>query len=205
MYVRLVLGLMGANNLLDGVKLLRRESPSWKQLTRPGDGIGHMIPGLQLLRVLWPVADEDAQIVHPCGGKENIIVVIEALAQTSCQGVKAGHVAELVCGIGCGANVSDDRVPPGLVFHRVFAGQPPPRSRPVAGDPGQPPPRPGPVAGDPGQSGVTRIRSSPPRSWTTNSGEAAGTATMPRVGRSTGSKDAPESRAEPAAANKYAS
>lgn len=56
----------------------------------------------------------------------------------------------------------------------------------------------------PGQLGVMRIRSRPPRFSTKNSGEAAGTATIPRVGNSTGSKPLPgeEMRPEPAAANR---
>src|SRR5580658_6283894 len=54
-----------------------------------------------------------------------------------------------------------------------------------------------------GQLGAMRIRSRSPRSSTTNAGELAGTATMPRDGRSTGSKSGPANLPAPAAANRY--
>ncbi len=68
------------------------------------------------------------------------------------------------------------------------------------------PPRPRSHAVAAGQFGVMRISSScspaPLASSSTNSGEAAGTATMPRGGRSTGSNPSPASRPAPAAANR---
>src|ERR1700733_2208345 len=51
-----------------------------------------------------------------------------------------------------------------------------------------------------GQRGEMRIRSSVPRSCTANTGEDAGTATMPRGGRSTGPKLGLARRPAPAAA-----
>ena len=63
----------------------------------------------------------------------------------------------------------------------------------------------GPTCALPGQFGVMRIRSSSAQIFDANSGEAAGTATMPQAGRSTGSKLSPVSRPAPAAANRYAS
>ena len=100
------------------------------------------------------MAEEDAEVVHPGSGKENVVVVSEPLAEAAGERVKAGLMAELIHRAGFGANVVDDGLTPVWGGHR--AGPDAAAWESAAG-----------------HLGVMRMRSRPPRS-TVNGGAAAG-------------------------------
>src|SRR5215469_9510228 len=162
---------MGADRLCNTIQLFLWESPLPQELAAPADGIWNVIPLGKLRGIVGPVAQKDTQVMHPGSGKKDVIVKLHPLANLGRQSVKARLVPELVRRLGFGTNVRDDRPPPVRLAHTFL----------------------------PGQRGVMRIRSSPPRSWTANTGDVAGTATIPRSGRSTEPKLGLARRPHPAA------
>src|SRR5450631_2376081 len=133
-----------------------------------------MIPARQPFRIFGPGAEEDSEVVHPGGRKQNVVVELHSLPQAASQRIKPRLVAKLVYRQCFDPNVGLNRFAPIGSGQRVT----------------------------PGQLGAMRIRSSPPRSSIEKAGEEAGTATMPRAGRSIGAKVGLEIRPVPAAANR---
>ena len=165
---------MGLYDFSHCLELLRRESPWGQQFPCACNGIGNMIPARQLCGVLRSVSHEDAQIVKPCSGKHDVVVVVEAIRNRPCQGIEPRLMPELVDW-------------PGLRTDVLHHGLAPLRRHQEA---------------PPGHLGEMRIKSKPPISCTAKMGDIAGTATIPRSGNSTPPNPGLVRRADPAAAKR---
>ena len=57
------------------------------KLPAPRDGVGHMVPGCQLRRIGWAMAEKHTQIMHPGRSKEDVVVAVLPLGDPLCEGV----------------------------------------------------------------------------------------------------------------------
>lgn len=83
----------GCSNL---VKLSDWKSPAGEKRPRVLDGVGNVIPARKLEWIIGAVSDKDAEVVHPCGGEDYVVVIGKAFADAHGERVKARLVAELI-------------------------------------------------------------------------------------------------------------
>src|ERR1035438_8854944 len=102
-----------------------REAPRREEFAGAGNRVGDMIPARELSRVRGAMTHEDAQIMHPGGGKENVIVEFQSLPDAVGESIKPRLVAEFVHGARFRPDVFDDRLAPIRTRH---AGSPFPES-----------------------------------------------------------------------------
>lgn len=75
---RLVLRLMLADHIEDRRNFFLRETQMAQNGRRTGAGEGNVIPSAEFKGIIGAVANEDAEVVQPCGGANDIRVVIKA-------------------------------------------------------------------------------------------------------------------------------
>src|ERR1039457_3684581 len=105
------------------VELLSRKSPASQQFSAPRDRVRDMIPAGESLRISGTVPDKDSQIVHPCAGKKNAVIVIHTLSYPGGKRVETRLVSELVGRLGLNPDVSNHRLPPANLSHAAGSGQ----------------------------------------------------------------------------------
>ncbi len=107
-------GIFGRQVLADGLHdegdFVAREIHLFQQGRRLFHGIFHIVPGSQGCWIRRPVADENAQVVQPCGGMQDIVIIALLLRQAARQRIQPGLVAEFI---------GRQRCPPDIVFNRV--------------------------------------------------------------------------------------
>ena len=150
------------------------KTPSCQKFNALPDGVWNVIPTGKLLNILRTMPGKNSKVMHPRRRKQHIIVVIHVLADRFRESIESWLMTEFVFGLRLAADIVHDRFPPIAPRHALF----------------------------PGQRGVMRIRSSPPMSRIAKTGDVAGTATIPRGGRSTSPKLGLDTRPVPSAANR---
>ena len=92
----------------DRRNLAFRKAELPQDLRRLAAGISHVVPGSQRGRVFRTVADEYPEVVQPCRGIKDVVIVGLTLGEPFRELVKPGLVAELVRRLRLGADVIND-------------------------------------------------------------------------------------------------
>jgi hypothetical protein len=117
-----VMGLMLAYAVEDGGNFRFRKAGIAEDLRRVSAGISHVIPATKGFRFLRAVADEDAEVVEPGCGTNDVAIVIETGANRFGERVETGLMAEFVTRAGLFQNdPTEDRKVIG--WHRTFVTQ----------------------------------------------------------------------------------
>ena len=88
--VGIVERLMRADGLAHAVKLIGGKPAGGKEFPGARNGVGNVVPALQFCLAHGPVPDIDAQVVHPCGGKEHVVVIVHAFADLVARAYRRG-------------------------------------------------------------------------------------------------------------------
>src|ERR1035441_6833238 len=102
---RFARGKVCSNSLNGGRDLACGKPELFQDWGHLADGIGHVVPCSERRWGFRTVADEDPQIMHPCRGIEDIVIVRPAFRQACGELIKPGLVTELVRRLRLGANV----------------------------------------------------------------------------------------------------
>jgi len=115
-------GLMLADDLEDGGDFRFGEAGVAEDLRGVGAGVSDMIPAGEFLGILGAVADEDAEIMKPGGGQNDVAVVVESDADGVDERLQAGLVSKFVDGAGL---IPDEVAEPveGTGLHITFVPQ----------------------------------------------------------------------------------
>ena len=100
---------MSSDDLDDGGNFLSGKSESLQQPGRFFQRVSDIVPFCQFSEVFRAMTDKDADVVHPGGGVEYVVVEGLVLRKLFCDSVEARLMAKFVGRIGLGANVIGDR------------------------------------------------------------------------------------------------
>lgn len=105
--------LVGADALEDMDDFGAGETEGAEDGGRVLHGVGDVIPVVKLFGVVGAMAEEDAEIVQPACGVDDVVVIRHALADLLGEGVEAGLVAEFFDGLGFVGDVFGEGEAPG--------------------------------------------------------------------------------------------
>ena len=78
------------------------------------DGVRDIVPALEGLALLWTMADEDAHVVKPCSGVDDVVIVGQIAADNLGKGVETRLVPVLFDRLCVLPQVDRESVAPGL-------------------------------------------------------------------------------------------
>jgi hypothetical protein len=103
---------MYPDSLGNCVEFLSWKPPAGKKFPAPGNRIGHVIPFRELLRITWPMAEKNSEIVHPRCSEHDVVVIVNAFSDRPCQGIEPRLMAELIRWCRFGADVRNGGATP---------------------------------------------------------------------------------------------